>query len=151
MAAALVWMYTAAGLTPGAAGWPDIRDSAAARLSGFIIGSEAWLFARIATDNPALSRIVAQSVSDPKAAVEDVQRIKQNPKVAALLQDGEFTDAVIQGRRGGDQGQPALESAPGRSRVSSAAPGSWGFFRRSRTPPPRRSRRRTNSRASAGK
>ena len=97
MAAALVWMYTAAGLTPGAAGWPDIRDSMAARLSGFIIGSEAWLFARVATDNPALSRIVAQSVSDPKAAVEDVQRIKQNPKVAALLDDGEFTAAVYKG------------------------------------------------------
>ncbi len=96
-AAAVIWMYTAAGLMPGAAAWPDIRGSAAARLSGLIIGAEAWLFARAVTDDATLSRIVARSVSDPKAAVEDVQSIKQNPKVVELLQDVRFTDAVYKG------------------------------------------------------
>jgi hypothetical protein len=106
MAAALVWMYTAAGLIPEAAAWPDIRDCFAARLSGFIIGSEAWLFARAATNDPMLSRIVARSVSDPKTAVEDVQRIKQNPEVAALAQDARFTDAVFNGDAETIKGNP---------------------------------------------
>ncbi|MGD0999292.1 MAG: CvpA family protein [Candidatus Brocadiia bacterium] len=106
MAAALVWIYNAAGLTPGATAWPDMRDSAASRLSSLIIGSEAYLFARAATNDPALSRVVARSVSDPKMAVEDVQRIKQNPEVAALARDAQFTDAVFKGDAEAIKGNP---------------------------------------------
>jgi hypothetical protein len=108
MAAGLVWMYNAASLTPGGAAWPDIRDTAAARLSGLIIQSEAYLFARAATDDPALSRIIARSASDLKAAVEDIQRIQRNPEVAALAHDAQFADAVLKADREAIKGNPRL-------------------------------------------
>ena len=108
VAAALVWLYSVAGLTLAGAAWPDIRDSAAGRVSGLIIQTEAYLFARAATNAPALSRIIARSVSDPKAAVEDAQRIIRNPEVAALVHDAQFTGAVLKADREAIKGSPRL-------------------------------------------
>jgi hypothetical protein len=39
-------------------------------------------------------------------AVEDVQRIKQNPEVAALARDAQFTDAVFKGDAEAIKGNP---------------------------------------------
>jgi len=107
-AALLVCLYNVASLTPTAAAWPDIRDSAASRLSSPVIRAVSYVFARVAANDPALSRIIARTMSNPKAAAEDARRIKQNPDVAALAQDARFTDAVLRGDRKAIEDNPRL-------------------------------------------
>jgi uncharacterized membrane protein required for colicin V production len=108
MAAMLVWLYNVAGLTEVGASWPDIRNSAAGRLSGFIIRSEAYVFTRAATNSPALAGIIARSARDPKSAAEDIERIKQNREVTALIQDAQFTNAVLRADREAIKRNPRL-------------------------------------------
>ena len=122
---------------------PISGTSMAARLSGFIIGSEAWLFARIATDNPALSRIVAQSVSDPKAAVADSSASSRTPKLPRSSTTASSPPRYTRATR--KRSRPTRAGKLLDHPISSAARESWGFFQRSQTPPPRRSRRRTTS------
>ncbi len=107
-AAMLAWLYNVAGLTEVGVSLPDIRTSAAGRLSGFIVQIEAGLGARAATNSPALAGIIARSARDPKAAVEDVERIKQNPELVSLIQDAQFTGAVLRADREAIKDNPRL-------------------------------------------